>query len=98
MFCEMFARLGFAILETVADEVTEAGGTAAPNRQVSIIVDDGRFRPDPPADVTPDATDGAEVLILAGIVLDPVTIGGKTLAASTATAEQPLSAIAPDFL
>lgn len=103
LLCELF-RIGFAILEAVADEVAEPAGTAAPSRQVSIIVDDGRFGPGTgPGSGSghtagPLAADGAQVLVLAGVVLDPVPIVGEALAASPTAAEQPLSAVAPDFL
>lgn len=88
--------------------MAESAGTAVPSRQVSIIVDDGRFGPgavpttDPAAaaagNAAADATDGAEVLVLARVVLDPVAIAGEALAASPTAAEQPLSAGVPDFL
>lgn len=86
--------------------MAESAGTAAPSRQVSIIVDDGRFGPgavpttDAAAtgDAAADPTDGAEVLVLARVVFDPVAIAGKALAASPTAAEQPLSAGPPDFL
>lgn len=74
-----------AILEAVADEVTETG-LGAPSRQVSIIVEDGR---------------GLELLVLGpepGIVLDPVAIGAEALPTAPTAAEEPLSAVAPDFL
>lgn len=95
----MLLRIGFAVLEAVADEVAESAGAAVPSRQVSIIVDDGRFGP-ATGPVAPDAaaTDRAEVLVLAGVVLDPIPIVGEALAASPTAAEQPLSAVAPDFL
>lgn len=81
-------RIGFAILEAVADEVAEAG-LGAPSRQVSIIVDDGRF----------GAAADAKLLVLGvdGIVLDPIAVGSEALAASPTATEQPLSAVAPDF-
>lgn len=80
--------------------MAESAGTAAPSRQVSIIVDDGRFGPGtvPAGDAAADATDGAEVLVLARVVFDPVAVAGEALAASPTAAEQPLSAGAPDFL
>lgn len=79
--------------------MAESAGTAAPSRQVSIIVDDGRFGPGAVAagDAAADATDGAEVLVLARVVFDPVAVAGEALAASPTAAEQPLSAGAPDF-
>lgn len=100
---ELLARIGFAILEAVADKVAESAGTAVPSRQVSIIVDDGRFGAGAAAaaaagdTAATDATDGAEVLVFARVVLDPVAIAGEALAASPTAAEQPLSAGAPDF-
>lgn len=96
----VLVRIGFAVLEAVADEVAESAGTAVPSRQVSIIVDDGRFGPAEGTVDAPDAAaaDGAEVLVLAGVVFDPIPIVGEALAAPTAAAEQPLSAVAPDFL
>lgn len=84
--------------------MAESAGTAVPSRQVSIIVDDGRFGPGTDwgdaadADAAAaDATDGAEVLVLARVVFDPVAIAGEALAASPTAAEEPLSAGAPDF-
>lgn len=83
--------------------MAESAGTAVPSRQVSIIVDDGRFGAgtawgDAPDTAAADATDGAEVLVLARVVFDPIAIAGEALAASPTAAEEPLSAGAPDFL
>lgn len=79
--------------------MAESAGTAVPSRQVSIIVDDGRFGPatDWGDAAAADATDGAEVLVLARVVFDPIAIAGEALAASPTAAEEPLSAGAPDF-
>lgn len=100
-------RLDFAVFEAVADEVAEAEvegpRLGAPSRQVSIIVEDGRFAAAAgPASALPRpaGTPAAELLVLAvaGIVLDPVPIGPEPLAATSAAAEEPLSAVPPDFL
>lgn len=101
-----FGRLGFAVFEAIADEVAEAEVEGpcrgAPSRQVSIIVEDGRFAAaaGPVSALPRPAGTPAELLVLAvaGIVLDPVPVGPETLAATSAAAEEPLSAVPPDFL